>query len=128
MRALPLLGAVIAGLCLCGTAAAQTTSNLYQSNYASSAKTTALFQSTYGTSIAKGQTPAPNTSVPFQSLSGGFSPRTLFDRFQSPTPRDSSAPPPALINPNTDPAGYLAAFGIKRLPGRVGFFHGFPRW
>jgi hypothetical protein len=118
MRALPLMGAFIAGLCLCGTAAAQTTSNLYQSNYASNAKTTALFASAYGNTIGNAQNPSPNTSVPFQALSSGFSPRTLFTRFQSPTPRPSAGPPPALINPQTDPQKYLAAFGIKRLPGR----------
>jgi hypothetical protein len=118
MRALPLLGALVAGLCLCGTAAAQNTSNLYQSNYATSANSTALFQSSYGTTIANRQSPSPNTSVSFQALTGGFSPRAVFDRFQSPAPRPGNQPLPAMIDPATNPSGYLTAFGIKRLPGR----------
>jgi hypothetical protein len=115
MRALPLVGALLVGLALCGTAAAQNVSNLYQSNYASTATSTNLYQQTYGRTIGNQQSPPPNNFIGTLVLGGGFSPKSLFERFQSPAPRPSFAPLPAIPNPDTQKAAYLKAFGIRPL-------------
>ena len=117
MRALPLTGAMLLGLALCGTAGAQSVSALYQSNYASTitGPSTSLYQQTYGKTIGNKQSPPPNNFIGTLVLGGGFSPKSLFERFQPPPPRPSFDPLPAMPNPDTNPGAYLKAFGIRPL-------------
>lgn len=115
MRALPLFGALLVGLALCGTAAAQNTSNLYKNNYTYSGSSTTLYQQTYAQNVSKRGNVPTNTSLG-QAFSGAFSPRTLFDRFQSPRPRSGFEPLGTNIpNPETDKAAYLQAIGLRPL-------------
>jgi hypothetical protein len=114
MRALPLLGALLVGLALCGTAAAQNTTNLYKSSYGYSGNSTTLYQQTYGQNINKRLNTPSNNSIG-QAFRDGFSPRSLFERFQAPRPRSGFEPLPSIPNPETDKAAYLKAFGIRPL-------------
>src|SRR5262249_28559963 len=115
MRALPLLGAaLLVGLATCGTAAAQNTTALYQSSYATNATSTNLYQQNYGKTIGNKQSPTPNTSVAFGVLSG-LSSKGFFERFQSPRPRESFTPLPSIPNPQTNPNAYIRAVGLRPL-------------
>jgi hypothetical protein len=114
MRALPLLGALAVGLTLCGTAAAQSTTNLYQNNYAYSGTSTTLYQQNYSANVPNTSAPPANNSFG-KLLQGGFSPRTVFQRFQSPPGRPDFTPMPAIPNPQTDKAAFLRAVGLRRL-------------
>jgi hypothetical protein len=129
MRALPLLGALLVGLTLCGTAAAQSATSLYTNNYAYSGNTTSLYQNNYSysgkTSVLYQQNYGgygPNTSTPPANNSlgralsrGGFSPRGLFQRFQGMPTRPDFGPMPSIPNPVTDKAAYIRAIGLRPL-------------